>query len=58
MPKGSTQIIPLANTSLGIAGYLYFALFFMTVAILMQFLNKSPLFHKRYVRDSNELSAK
>lgn len=58
MPKGSTQIIPLANTSLGIAGYLYFALFFMTVAILMQFINKSPVCHKRYVRHSNELSAK
>ncbi|WP_159820451.1 marine proteobacterial sortase target protein [Colwellia sp. 20A7] len=58
MPKGSTQIIPLANTSLGIAGYLYFALFFMTVAILMQLINKSKLSHKRYVCDSNELSAK
>ena len=58
MPKGSTQIIPLANTSLGIAGYLYFALFFMTIAILMQLINKSPRLHKRYVRHSNDLSAK
>ena len=34
MPKGSTQIIPMPNTSLGIVGYFYLGLFCIMLALL------------------------
>ncbi len=36
MPKGSTQIVPLANTALGLLGYFYFSLLFTAVALFIR----------------------
>ncbi len=41
MPKGSTQVIPLANTALGVVGYFYFGLMLILVAIFIQVLAKT-----------------
>jgi len=41
MPKGSTQIIPLANTALGVLGYFYFSLLLIVVAIFLRLLTRN-----------------
>ncbi len=45
MPKGSTQIIPLANTALGVMGYLYLGLALLVFSLLLKFspFNNKPL---------------
>lgn len=38
MPKGSTQVIPLANTALGLMSYFYFSVLLIAAAIFIQLL--------------------
>ena len=38
MPKGSTQVVPLANTALGLAGYFYLSVLLIMIALVMRFL--------------------
>ncbi len=38
MPKGSTQLIPLANTALGVMGYLYIGLLLLLCGFLLKLL--------------------
>ena len=40
MPKGSTQVIPLANTALGVVGYFYFSLLLIIIALFIRLLSK------------------
>ena len=44
MPKGSSQMVPLANTALGLTGYVYLALLFFTLALVMQLVTKRSMF--------------
>jgi len=39
MPKGSTQMVPLANTALGIMGYFYIGLALLFIGFLLQLLS-------------------
>ncbi len=45
MPKGSTQIVPLANTALGVRGYFYIGLTLLFIGLLLQLLpfKRKPL---------------
>jgi Ca-activated chloride channel family protein len=39
MPKGSTQIVPMANTSLGLVGYFYLSILLFTVAMIIKLVS-------------------
>jgi len=39
MPKGSTQALPMANTALGVAGYLYLGVAMLIIAIFLALLS-------------------
>jgi Ca-activated chloride channel family protein len=43
MPKGSTQIVPLANTALGLVSYFYLGLLLIIAAFFIQLLTRKDL---------------